>query len=213
MKYIEKRPENEPADVIEKRNTPGSRFDDLPKKPLRKALLKEQGSLCAYCTQRIKNSGKTTKIEHFSPRTPENGQNYMNLLAVCKGNEGDAGNEHCDTFKANKTIEISPLKKECERLVRFDPGGKVYSLNDNIDRELNEILGLNYFRLVDHRIQILNTVKNEIRQLAAKNKDNKIREGQLNILLTKWKSRSVEDTFLPYCPIAINYLKKRIARL
>ena len=86
MKFIKKNPINEPADVIEKRNTPGSTFDDLPKKSLREALLKEQGFICGYCMQRIYNDGNVTKIEHWEPRNSANEKKYMNLLAVCSGN-------------------------------------------------------------------------------------------------------------------------------
>ena len=178
MKYILKDIKNEPKEVVEKRNTPGSSFDDLPKEPLRIALLKEQGYICAYCMQRIKNNRKTTKIEHWAPRNKNNEKNYMNLLAVCNGKEGQKGQEHYDTLKRDNPINISPLDIKCEQILKFDPGGKIYSNDGNIDKELNELLGLNRQHLVDERMKLLDTLKDDIQKSARNNPDSKIKKSR-----------------------------------
>jgi len=212
MKFIKKEAKNEPREAIEKRNTPGSTFDDLPKPPLREALLKEQGFICAYCMQRVKNAGNSTKIEHWSPRTKENEKDYMNLLAVCKGNEGMTGHEHCDTLKKNQAIIVCPFDKRCEQLVRFDPGGNVYSGDAIIEVELNEILGLNRQHLVDERRKLLDVVRNEIQTAAKSHPDNKIKKADLNSMLRKWQTPN-HGKFEPFCQVAIEYLQKKFRRL
>lgn len=224
MKYIEKRANNEPREVIEKRNTDGTTFDSLPKKILRTALLKEQGYLCAYCTKRIKNNS-VTRIEHFVPRKPDNEKAYMNLLAVCDGNElahksqNDSRSikekelKHCDVLKQNQKINISPLDKSCELLVQFSTSGEVYSNDTAVDLEIKEILGLNHETLIRERKLILNEVRKSIKDEANKNKDNKIRKGQLKSMISNWIQKNHKNQFYPFCRVAINYLEKRISRL
>lgn len=224
MKFITKKSSNEPKEVVKKRTTKGSTFDDLPKKPLRTALLKEQGFICAYCMKRISNTSKT-RIEHFAPRTKENSKNYMNLIAACDGNELSKKDKsdtrtslekkmvHCDVLKKNTSISISPLKKSCEQLVLFDIAGIVYSNDETTEKELNDILGLNHPSLVRERIYVLDELKNIISIEAKKNADNKIRKSQLQSLIKQWAKRNKNSKFIPFCRVAINYLEKRISRL
>lgn len=212
MKFINKKPNNEPRAVMEKRVTIGSTFDDLPKNELRKALLSEQGYICAYCMQRINNSPTFTKIEHWSPRKKENEKDYMNLLAVCKGNEGNVGLEHCDTLKKNQIITVSPLKKECEQMVKFDPGGQIYSDDLAIDKELKEILGLDKQHIVEERKRLIDAVKFEIEIKSKKSTDKKAKKALLNNLLKEWELPS-NGKYKPYCQVAIVYINKKLSRL
>lgn len=214
MKYIvAKKARNEPKDVVAKRATPGSSFDDLPKAPLRQALLQEQGFICAYCMQRLKDEGNSTKIEHWSPRTKENEKDYMNLLAVCYGNEGKLPTEyHCDKLKGSTPITISPLKAICEQLVKFDPGGNIYSEDANIETELKTILGLNRQNLVDERAKLLDRVKEAIQKTAKTNPDAKIKKSDLTAMLQDWQALKSGE-YEPFCQVAISYIQKKIARL
>lgn len=212
MKFIRKDPSNEPREVQEKRLTPGSTFDALPKKPLRLALLKEQGYLCAYCMKRIHNDSKKTRIEHWAPRTAENEKNYSNLLCTCDGNEGNKGNEHCDVLKKNRAIRISPLEKECEILVRFDPGGKAYSKDEHIEMEINEILGLNRSFIVEERRRLLDILKGQLNALAGKNRDKKLKRSQVRKLLEEWQKMK-KGKYEPYCQVAIQYLQNKLRRM
>ncbi|MBQ6975507.1 MAG: hypothetical protein IJS81_08350 [Selenomonadaceae bacterium] len=78
MIYIEKNPP--PAEFLSFiKETPNIHFDDLPsdiKDILRKALLLEQGSLCAYCMSRINNQHTETKIEYYRARNSANELDY-----------------------------------------------------------------------------------------------------------------------------------------
>ncbi|TAK44050.1 MAG: TIGR02646 family protein [Saprospiraceae bacterium] len=213
MKFILKNPKNEPKEVAGKRLTPGSTFDDLPKEPLRVALLKEQSFICAYCMQRIKNDWKSTKIEHWAPRNEANEKDYMNLLAVCKGNEGAPnGEQHCDTSKGNQPITISPLNSNCEQLIRFDPGGHIYSNDPAIDDELKNILKLDLQYLVEERMKLMDFVKNEIQKAAKNSPASKIKKAGLTNMLKDWQTPK-KGKFEPFCQVAIAYIQKKLARL
>lgn len=214
MKFIAaKKAANEPREVVEKRTTPGSTFDDLPKAPLRAALLKEQGFICAYCMQRVKDDAGSTKIEHWSPRNKDNEKDYMNLLAVCKGNEGKPpAEQHCDTLKGRQSMVVSPLKAICEQLVKFDPGGNIYSEDANIEAELKTILGLNRQNLVDERAKLLDRVKEAIQKTAKTNPDAKIKKSDLTAMLQDWQALKSGE-YAPFCQVAIAYIHKKIARL
>ena len=222
MKFIDKKPANEPTGVIEKRTTPGSTFDDLPKGLLRQALLTEQGYICGYCMQRINNE-KTTKIEHWEPRNKTNEKNYMNLIAVCSGNYRWKGKdhfgrekkyhaEHYDTLKKNTPITISPLNKNCETLVKFTPGGNIYSNNISIEKELKETLGLDLQHLVDERKLLIDSLKKEIEIASKNNPDKKAKKALLNNLLRNW-STPKKGKHKPFCQVAVAYINKKLARL
>ena len=212
MKFIDKKPTNEPKEVMEKRVTPGSTFDDLPKNPLRMSLLTEQGYICAYCMQRINNNGKSTKIEHWSPRNKINEKDYMNLLAVCKGNEAITEAEHCDTKKKNQAITISPLLPNCEQLVKFDPGGQIYSGDKTIEHELKNVLGLDLQHLVDERKRLIDRLKDEIEKEAKKSPDKKAKKALLNGMLKHWQTLQ-NGKYEPFCQVAIAYINKKLSRL
>jgi hypothetical protein len=68
MRAIAKRAE--PAELVRYRAVPGAVYDGgdftLVKDAIRRALLAEQGHLCAYCMQRI--SAETMKVEHWHSR-------------------------------------------------------------------------------------------------------------------------------------------------
>jgi 5-methylcytosine-specific restriction endonuclease McrA len=59
--------------------------------PIREALWREQGGLCAYCMRRIEPRGDKMKIEHFVSRSLEPNRMYdwdnlLGTLTSCAGN-------------------------------------------------------------------------------------------------------------------------------
>lgn len=61
--------QHQPEKFREYVNSDKAHFDDMPteiKSLLRKALLQEQGYLCAYCMTKISDA-QNVKIEHFVP--------------------------------------------------------------------------------------------------------------------------------------------------
>jgi uncharacterized protein (TIGR02646 family) len=109
MKYIHKEVSNEPQSLKEFRSTPNSTYDDCNKADIRKALLKEQGYLCAYCMSRIsdkldKDARPKMTIEHYDAQSTDEGGRlkYVNMLGVCRGGEGGPGHAlHCDKSRRN----------------------------------------------------------------------------------------------------------------
>src|SRR5690606_4757453 len=118
MKYIPKDIKNEPTELRNYRiSTPNATYkgyidtikdDNKERYPLREALLKEQGYICAYCMgyisilERNENGKPKIEVEHFKPQSkyPNLDLRYENLLGVCNGlsftyPDNDAVH-HCD---------------------------------------------------------------------------------------------------------------------
>lgn len=82
-------------------------YDNLhgyQKKGILDILISEQKGLCAYCQQRI--SKKDATIEHLVCQSHNTSLDleYLNLFAVCNGNEGKVETSHCDKFRANGAL-------------------------------------------------------------------------------------------------------------
>lgn len=133
-------------------------FDELPKKTIRDALLKEQHGLCAYCMLPIENDGDKMTIEHFSPlsRDKEKAIDYYNFLGTCKGGsdvalgEGEERVICCDAKKGdNDSMVIDPRNEEMMKLITYDSDG-VISIRESetwsqqiLQHDLDAVLFLN----------------------------------------------------------------------
>lgn len=163
MKLIIKLPP--PASFITYSNTKGTSFEDMDanvKEDLKKSLLNEQGWICGYCQQKIKDESKM-KIEHHCEQSICNGQagnpdrrlDYTNLMAVCLGHYGD--DLHCDSKKAtyNSTnglpIQVSPWTPAHVAGIKYTSNGKIESISADHSREIDEILNLNISYIKDQR--------------------------------------------------------------
>lgn len=134
----------EPASLTEYRSTINGGFDGLDKKELREQLLKEQKYLCAYCMKKIKKDNDV-KIEHYIARNEENELQYSNLLAVCKGNEGQKHQlQTCDTRKGEKKLNINPMNEEHMKTIKYKSDGTISSTNVEFVQDLDDVLNLNY---------------------------------------------------------------------
>lgn len=201
----------------EKRSTPGATFDGCNKDDIRRALLKEQGSLCAYCMQRIDNTLDEkgipiTKIEHYQAKIGDNAlqMNYLNMLAVCRGNEGEAKHlQHCDTAKGSDPITVNPMKKDCELQIGYESSGEIFSKNENIHKDLVEVLKLNNQRLVEWRKEAIKTARIA---MMGKGKNKTWSEGELRAEIKHWLEVT-DGKYEPFCMAAVYYLQQKIARL
>lgn len=145
-------------------------MDEKVKSDLQEALLKEQGWVCGYCQQRIKDKSKV-QIEHFCEQSICNGLGgtidkrleYKNLMAVCIGKVGN-GELHCDskkaTFKAGHglPIHVSPWETAHMSGVTYSSTGLIDSSNAVHSTEINDILNLNIDYLKDARQKIWKTI-------------------------------------------------------
>ncbi|MBQ5650259.1 MAG: hypothetical protein IIV09_01550, partial [Selenomonadaceae bacterium] len=145
MLYIKKyKPPNSFVHYVKQ---PNVHFDDMDtevKQELRLSLLREQGWLCAYCMKRLSFDGNDVKIEHYEPRNTENELKYENLLAVCKGGEGNVPERQtCDTRKGNQVLNINPQRWQDIDTVSYTSNGDILSSDSAFQADFNDILNLN----------------------------------------------------------------------
>lgn len=130
------------------------------KRKVKRALVKEQGKLCAYCMCRIPRNDVEVKItpitiEHFIPRDPEDGRDvgqgldYNNLLAVCHGNRGAKGTREikdltCDAHRGNTEFKkINPCRAETLQSIFYTLDGKIDATDTEVKKDLVDTLNLN----------------------------------------------------------------------
>lgn len=135
----------------------------FPHTDVKRALLKEQGSICAYTMIRIGTD--SSHVEHLKPQTvshsegrPEETFDYYNMVACypTTPKPGDAnvtfGAIHRgSTWDANNFI--TPLNASCERRMRYHTDGHVMPRrsNDTAARWTISALNLDDARLVEIR--------------------------------------------------------------
>lgn len=141
--------------MVEYKRTVNVLFDSLPKEvkdKIRTSLLEEQEYICSYCIKKLRDGSFQVKIEHYITRTKDNELYYKNLLAVCKGNEGEfLKNQTCDTRKGNREIKINPQESRDRLTVSYTNDGKIKSTNKYYQKDFNDRLNLNgSLRLVDY---------------------------------------------------------------
>lgn len=183
-------------------------FDDFRNKDeLRTLLIKEQGYLCAYCMQRIKNDPLKSKIEHCKSQDEFSAEklNYANLLLCCKGNEGQKKeNHHCDTKKGKDTFHFNPSESRhnMEQLIKYGSRGSISSDNTSLDFEMNNILNLNEKMLKMNRESVQIAVETALN----KNSGTRTRS-EIVRLINKW-SKLTDGKYKAYYGVAIYKLKK-----
>jgi len=202
----------EPKELSRHRNDGGTYYDfslDKGKREVKIQLLKEQDSLCAYCTASI--NFDNMKIEHWLPQNnsefPEYKKyelQYGNMLAVCQGCTMYNGEKlfHCDhsRSKGEKVIELNPLKQShIEQLSYTKSTGFLKSSNPTHQKELDEFLNLNIIPFKRARKTILQTFKIRINKRYPSKTANYQKE------LTKWEKKN-----LPFSSIVIWYLKSKV---
>ena len=126
MKHIKKN-QNEPSTLKDYRTTtPNATYRGFVDTGhlLKKALLLEQGHLCAYCMGRIsiklnQDNKPRIEVEHYSSQNerPDLDLIYKNMLGVCNGITQQK-KEHCDKSKKYKSLRaLNPLNKNVETLI------------------------------------------------------------------------------------------------
>lgn len=196
----------EPRSFTTYRLTQDASYANIPstvKNDLKKSLLKEQGELCAYCMSRI--SLEKMKIEHFFPQSKFQSKalEYSNLLAVCRGYEGQClQDQTCDTKKSNQIITIDPLNLAHVNNITYSRDGTINS--NSYQDDLDKILNLNLFKLKNNRKNALSSFQKEL----CKQKDNKTISKEIFLKLLKgYEEREIKQE---YDGIIINYLKKKL---
>jgi len=220
MKYIEKKQSHEPATLKEYRETtPNASYKGFvdQEHKLKKALLKEQGALCAYCMRRISlKHNKALKkprveVEHYLPQEthPDKDLDYNNMLGVCNGDLGHG--EHCDKSKKEKKLQtLNPLDKNCEKLVTYNSNGDIKAIADrkNVLSDI-ELLNLNDQNLIDAR---RNAIDLAIKRMQRAYPLNQWTKALIQKEIDGWESRGQNGKLRPYCKIVVWYWKQQKRR-
>ncbi|MFK7772723.1 MAG: retron system putative HNH endonuclease [Saprospiraceae bacterium] len=223
MKHIQKLIANEPASLREYRSTPGASYNDCNKNDIRIELLNEQGFICAYCNRRLKNDhdekgNPNTRIEHYQARSDEKigdslKLNFMNMLGVCNGNEGKPKHLfHCDKSRGNQELFIDPRNELCEGFVKYQSDGTIYSDDERVEKDINEVLKLNNDKLIRGRKEIMLKVVSEMKRKYKKRQGETWKRSDLLSEINVWNTRA-NNKFHPFCNTAIFYLNKKLSRL
>jgi uncharacterized protein (TIGR02646 family) len=203
----------EPQSLLVHRVQNFSDYDNYPEKDeLRTSLLIEQGHICCYCMQRI--SSHRMKIEHWKSQDeyPNLQLDYNNLLAACEGGQGSPRHlQHCDTKKGNTEITINPLDNynNCENMIKYRGNGQIYSDDETMDNELNNVLNLNMQTLVNNRKEVLDIA---FQKLKSEYPKGDWTVAILNKKIQEWKHKQRDSKYKPYCQIVIYYLKKKLSK-
>lgn len=134
--------------------TPAMTWDGMgaqDRDPIREALLRDQGALCAYCQRRIHleldpaTGLSRMKIEHWLARAnhPSHHFTWTNLLGVCPG--WSVGEQHCDESRGNRALFLHPvdgLGPDPRHHLRYTKDGKVEAVGGN-HRVTDDIDALN----------------------------------------------------------------------
>ncbi|HFI0302373.1 TPA: retron system putative HNH endonuclease [Streptococcus suis] len=200
----------EPNSMNTYRLKKGSTYANMPsqvKSDLKKSLLMEQNSLCAYCMSTI--TFESMKVEHYIPQSIDPGKEleYGNLLGVCKGNEGKSSDRQtCDTKKGNTMITINPLNDIHILSLSYEPStGQI--LSTNFQKDLDDILNLNDNNgfIKSNRLITLQRFKCD---LGRKFKQKTLTKEQVKKLHTQYLS-----SCNPYKGIILWYLNKKLSRI
>lgn len=194
-------------------SSPKNVLDDL-----RKQLLEEQGYICCYCMSRI--DYPYTKIEHLKPRSVyrEKQLDYSNLFIACCGKKIDKElfydcdtpkkkysktELYCDTKKGKEELKHINLLTKIQDNIKYRKNGLIFSDNINIDKEINEVLNLNYEVLTTNREDALNQLFIEL------NKNN-WSIPTLKLTLKKYQNKNSKGKYRPYCQMIVYFLTKKL---
>ncbi len=224
MKRIEKGKEPK---SLEEHRAKGGDFQGLArevKDEIRSQLLEEQGNICCYCMKRIPQTltqeqidknYPSSKIEHVlsQENRPDLELNYPNLLVACNGNHGQPKSvQTCDTFKGKEDFHFNPAgRRNIEESIKYNGLGEIFSDDEQLNKELVDVLNLNTFDLKRIRserykfYQELYTREGKTRQ--GKDIQKRFFESEKQRLLT-----TSEGKFDEYCMVGVYLLNKKLAK-
>lgn len=184
-------------------------------KKLKQTMLRDQGSICCYCGQLIKDS--TCIVEHVLPKSKYRhlAGEYENLLLSCKPTQEEetarkktGGNKknnikywHCDKLKEDEELNYTPLKKDCASHFIYLDNGEVEGIDTLADTDI-KTLGLNCDYLKNRRYNaILGAIFDEDNTL--------ISNEEMEQYVTLVMKRKQDGSFVEFCFViagAINHL-------
>jgi len=136
-------------------------YDNLPtaeKDKVKKALLAEQGHLCAYTLRKLRDI-EDCHIEHVEPQNAAPGKDldYTNMAACIPKDGGDTSFGYGAPVKAGQVVTlnsdfVSPHSTSCSERFQFDEKGGVHEVAGDVAAQGTiATLKLNHPTLVDLR--------------------------------------------------------------
>ncbi|MEW6347455.1 MAG: retron system putative HNH endonuclease [Thermodesulfobacteriota bacterium] len=186
-------------------------WDDCPsdiKGAVLEALIREQGSICCYCSMAI--DGGHSHVEHLKPRKWERNPAtfsdlqfaYENLLASC-GRRDIAGEpRHCGKAKENWYDEhrfVSPLDPTCERRFLYAADGGIFpAARDDIAAETTiPRLALGIDKLRAMRKGALDGALDGIENMTS---------AEIRAEIERYRTRDPDGSFAPFCVAIVQVL-------
>lgn len=212
-----------PRSLVEFRQREGASYDsvDFPRKDVLRALLQEQGGLCAYCMARIKKSN--IQIEHWIPQSGEYytdqytqeecdrlAVDYQNMLGVCSGKEGRANKfTTCDEHRKNLRIKIDPRQQWMVDSLQYKWDGSILSTDKDLSDDISETLNLNEATLVANRRSAWEACEDAMRR---QRKTGTWTKTMIRKQITRYEGRDENGDRLPYAGIVLYWLKKKLQK-
>ena len=194
----------EPQELVAHRKTPCATYGGMPgKETIRKSLLREQGSICAYCMRRINLAN--SQIEHWDAQANGRGNDldYGNMLAVCDGKWASVAGQTCGAAKEEKTLKYNPaVQADADRMrISYNPhDGAIGSEDREFNAQLEDVLNLNLPLLKNNRL-----AEWKAAQKALKN-GKKLAE-----LAKKYRpSTDINPEYREYCGIVDYFLRRKM---
>lgn len=194
--------QKEPVELVRFRATPHAGYDGMDsvcKSALKKALLQEQGFVCAYCMSRIEE--KNCTVEHWAPQclNSASGLDFGNMLAVCRRENVARTEQTCDVAKNGYCLKFNPARDGDKLQIFYDfHSGEIHSRDADFNTQLAHILNLNVVFLKNNRIAVLNGVRRALNKKTT-----------FKLMELYRPDVSVNPKFKEYCGIAFSYLSKR----
>ncbi len=160
----------EPPSLTEHRSSPSATYSNYTHTAeLTAALVAEQRGLCCYCLSRIRADDGSARVEHWHCQRDYSDEDldYSNLLAVCRGNDGQSKSvQHCDRSKGSLSLSRNPANPDhnVEAVVGFRGDGTITSSDAVFNREINTVLNLNLPFLKNNRNAVLDAFQIALRK-------------------------------------------------
>lgn len=206
------RKSTEPSSLTRHRHAAFADYDNYDDKDmLRQYLVSEQRAICCYCMSRIQPDREHMKIAHCRSRRkyPNLQLDYHNLLAACPGGEGQSpSKQHCDTHQGDQDISRNPADpaRQIDHDIHYGSDGRIWSDDEEFDRNINDVLNLNIAFLIGNRKARLDGFIRSLPKtgtLPRQKWENKLRE---------WNGENGASDLEPFCQVIVYWLRKRLRR-
>jgi len=196
--------------------------DKITTLAVQKSLAAEQGFICCYCMSEIKidensETSERIQIEHFMPKSVYNGNNgtvdlrieYSNFLGGCLNNKtcGSAKKDYEFQYITNpKTTKNFNLQ-----IKYIENTGKIKSLNEDINFELNDKLNLNDDSLREKRKSCLNAIYKRLKEISKSEDWQKDKDAilEVNKIINSYSKKDKNGKYKPHFDFIITILKSK----